>query len=674
MGTPPNKRDLSFSPHGENRSFHAYSSAEGTLPVVAPETIIHWLNFSPDAALVIDPAGTIVQLNAQAEALFGYPSGELISQPLEILLPHHLREIHRSQRDQYLHKPSARPMGTGLDLRGRRKDGSEFPVDISLRPFLLGEMVHVLGTIRDMTAQHKVAQERAQLTEQLRLQDCLLNLSHDAILVHDPQGHILSWNRGAEDLYGWKEQEVIGQVTHTLLATRFPNSRKRFVDHLEQEGGWDGDLIHVRRDGQQLIIESRQILVRDAAGQPTAVLEINRDVTERRHLEQMEQEVQSEREERLCLLQMILDHLPVGVFLMQSPHIHLLLANQAAEALWGAAGPQGQPQEDFLQQQGIQLLTPNGQPLSLDEWPSRRVIATGEPILQRQLVIRRADGVRIPIMVDALPLGKLSLLPHLSSTSTPTFSEDEQVVLMVYQDVSILKEAETLKDQFLSLATHELRTPVTVIAGFADLLLRAARSPEHLLDEWQRKKVQEMKQSCWQLAHLTEDLLDVTRMQAGQFHLERRLTDLVALTQQISKRLQATTSQHQITVQTTLVQLRARVDGCRIEQVLTNLLANAIKYSPAGGPIDITLWEEEQPHEAHFSIRDRGMGIPRAQQTYLFGRFVRAGNVQEAGIRGAGLGLYLCRELVERHGGRIWFESEEHVGSTFFFTLPMDAE
>jgi signal transduction histidine kinase len=96
------------------------------------------------------------------------------------------------------------------------------------------------------------------------------------------------------------------------------------------------------------------------------------------------------------------------------------------------------------------------------------------------------------------------------------------------------------------------------------------------------------------------------------------------------------------------------------------LLSNAIKYSPEGGPIDIIIWQDEQTHDAHFCIRDRGMGIPRAQQAHLFGRFVRAGNVQEVGIRGTGLGLYLCRELVERHGVRIWFESEEQVGSTFF--------
>lgn len=194
----------------------------------------------------------------------------------------------------------------------------------------------------------------------------------------------------------------------------------------------------------------------------------------------------------------------------------------------------------------------------------------------------------------------------------------------------------------------------------------------HELDEWQREKVQEMKQASWQLANLTEDLLDVTRIQAGQFALERRSTDLVALTRQVIKCLQATTDRHQPLFHTTAGRLWAMVDASRIEQVLSNLLSNTIKYSPEGGPVEVTLEEGAKAHEARFRIRDQGMGIPRAQQAHLFGRFVRGENVRTAGIRGTGLGLYLCRELIERHSGQISFESEEGVGSTFFFSLPCD--
>jgi signal transduction histidine kinase len=289
--------------------------------------------------------------------------------------------------------------------------------------------------------------------------------------------------------------------------------------------------------------------------------------------------------------------LPGGVFLAQGPQLRLLLANHAATALWGAEWQLGQPQEKFLQQQGIHLFTATGRPLPLDDLTGRQAMTTGEPVLHRQLVIRQPDGTRLPVLVDAIPFENLSLLPRLPQEMAPGFPSAERVVLVVYQDVSALKEAEALKDQFISLATHELRTPVTIVSGYADrLLTRAARGSGHELDAWQREKVQEMKQASWHLASLTEDLLDVTRMQAGQFQLERRSTDLVALSLQVINQFQATTDRHQLAFQTDLSQLWATVDAIRIEQVLSNLLSNAIKYSPGGGSIEVTLEEHAETH------------------------------------------------------------------------------
>jgi PAS domain-containing protein len=138
-----------------------------------------------------------------------------------------------------------------------------------------------------------------------------------------------------------------------------------------------------------VIVESRQVLVRDEQGAPSAILEINRDVTERRGLEQREREAWVEMDARLKVFQVILDRLPNGVFLVQGPHLRLLLANHAAATLWGAQWPRGQPEKEFLHQQGIQLLTANGQPLPLDDLTGRSAMTTGEPVLSRQLVIRR---------------------------------------------------------------------------------------------------------------------------------------------------------------------------------------------------------------------------------------------------------------------------------------------
>lgn len=643
-------------------------------PGVTLNTLATFLEYPPDALLVIDSTGTIVLGNTQAETLFGYSHDELPGQPVECLIPEHLRAIHVAQRTHYLQQARARPMGVGLDLMAQRKDGSRFPVDISLRPVRVEQAMCVMAAIRDMTAQRALERERIQISQRLHQQDKLISLAHDAILVRDPADHIVSWNEGAEHLYGWTAQEAIGHAAHVLLQAHVAPTPVEPDHILEQHGQWQGELTHTCRDGTQVIVESRQVLVRDDQGKPSAILEINRDITERRRMARVEQEMRAEKEARLQLLQVILDHLPGGVFLVQGPPLRLLLANRAASALWGTVWPKDQPQEEFLRQRGIGLFTANGRPLAPDDSPARRAMISGEPVLQHHLVFCQPDGTRLPLLVDAIPLEHVHLPPRFPHESALASASPERVVLVVYRDVTALEEAEALKDQFVSLATHELRTPVTVIAGYADYLLsRAAHEKGHLLDEWQRKKMQEMKQSAHHVALLTEDLLDVTRVQTGQFYLERQVTDLVTLTRQVITQLQATTSRHHLSFHTTLSYLWATVDTLRIEQVLSNLLSNAIKYSPAGGPIEVTLeeqTEQEATSSAHFLIHDQGIGIPQDQQAHLFGRFVRAENARATGIRGTGLGLYLCRELIERHGGHISFESEEGVGSTFFFSLP----
>lgn len=630
-----------------------------------------FLDYPPDALIVVDSTGTMVLVNTQVETLFGYNYDELIGQPIELLVPEHLRAAHSAQRAHYMQAARARPMGVGLDLVGQRKNGSHFPVDISLRPIQIKHTLHVIAAVRNMTAQREAERERMQISQRLRQQDKLLNLANDAILVRDPENRIVSWNEGAKHLYGWTDEEAMGQVTHLLLQTRFPISQEA-VDHtLEGQGQWQGELTHICRDGRQVIVESRQVLIRDEQGAPSAILEIDRDVTERRRLERLEQEARVEMKARLDTVQLILDEMPTGAILVRGFQGRLITANRAATNLWGAEWKQDQSMEDFLTQHGLRLFSADGRPISLSETATRHAVLTGESMHQVQQVIRRADGTSLPILVSAIPLDTLAPPPRLSAAGALVPAPSERVVLIVYEDVTALKEADALKDQFISLATHELRTPVTVIAGYTDMLLRqAVRGKEHGLDEWQSARLQEMKQATEQLAKLTQDLLDVTRVQAGQFQLHLSPTDLVALTRQVVERLQTTTERHQLSLHTTLAHLWAQVDAERVEQVLNNLLDNAIKYSPQGGPIEVTLEENAEAREALFRVYDHGMGIPHGQQVHIFGRFVRADNVRAARISGTGLGLYLCRELVERHGGHISFESEEGVGSTFFFSLP----
>ena len=629
------------------------------------------MSISPDALVIVDQAGKIVMVNELAAALFGYSLEELRQQRLEMLLPEHLHEVHIAHRKQYFAMPRTRAMGAGLQLSGRHKNGTHIPVDISLRPALLDDEPVVIGAIRDMSEQRRAERERMQQAEQIRLQAELIELAHDAILIRDSLSRVIFWNTGAEELYGWSSQEALGHISHTLLKTHFPSSQADVDASLEKHGSWEGELMHTCRDGRVAIVESRQMLVSDVQGHRTAILEIDRDITERRRLEQVMQSVHARTVARLDFLQQILDELPCSIYLVYGPNARLLLANRAAASVWGALWHVDQPMLEFLVTNGIEIFDAQGHPLTPEQFATLRAVQQGEKILHHQETIRRPNGSILPVQVNAVPLDS-SQWRDLAKEEAAQHTPQGTFALVVHQDVSALKEAEYLKDEFIGVAAHELRNPLAVLKGFAEMLLyqtRRGKGPE--LTDWQSDALEEIDEATSRLDKLTEDLLDVTRLQAGRLVVSREPTDLVALTQRMVTQRQMTTKQHVLILDTQHSSLMAEIDRERIEQVLTNLLSNAIKYSPHGGPIVLSLREEVEPHEALLSIRDRGIGIPTEQQVRIFGRFVRAENARTSEITGTGLGLYLSRELVERHGGRLWFESAEGEGSTFFMTLPL---
>ncbi|MGB8344284.1 MAG: PAS domain S-box protein [Ktedonobacteraceae bacterium] len=630
------------------------------------------LDISPDALIVVDPAGMIVMANKQAVELFGYHRGELQHQPLELLMPERFRTAHTGHRQQYFSVPRTRPMGIGLQLFGRRKDGAEFPADISLRPILLDDEPLVIGAIRNMTQRQRAERERAQQVQHIQLQAELINLARDAILVRDPINRVIFWNKGAENLYGWTSQEALGHITHTLLKTHFPTTIAAINEQIEHEGHWEGELTHTRRDGTSVIVESRQVLVRDEQGQPSAILEINRDVTERRSAEQAEQRAHARTEARLAFLQQILDALPSSVYLVYGPDARLMLANRAASSVWGAEWPIDQPMQEFIAANHIRIFDTQGRLLPPDKYATLRSIKYGETVLQHQETIRQPNGASLPVLVNAVVLPSQQ---RPEQEHDQDIQEEGPVVLVMYQGVTALKEAEVLKDEFVGIAAHELRTPLAALKGFADmLLLQTRRGHGPPLAEWQQEALEEIEQATARLVALTEDLLDVTRLQAGRLKLHPIPTDVIGLVQRVVVLLQQTTTRHRLQVFAPQMALVAVIDTGRIEQVLTNLIGNAIKYSPEGGDVTITVWEEAVAQAVGISVKDSGIGIPKHQRVQIFGRFMRADNASAWGISGTGLGLYLCRELIERHEGRLWFESEEGAGSTFSFTLPLASE
>jgi signal transduction histidine kinase len=233
-------------------------------------------------------------------------------------------------------------------------------------------------------------------------------------------------------------------------------------------------------------------------------------------------------------------------------------------------------------------------------------------------------------------------------------------------EVAERKRAEEARDEFLSVAAHELKTPLTSLKGFVQVLLRQAERGEGSEPARLTQSLKIIDEQSQKLARLVSQLLDVSRIDAGRLGLETRSTELVRLVEDAMAAARSRTSRHELSLRAPL-SLAAWVDPLRLEQVLTNLLDNAIKFSPRGGRVEVRVWRVGG--EARVAIADQGVGVPPDQRGRLFDRFFQAKGGDRMG--GMGLGLYISRQIVELHGGRIAAEFPRAGGTRLVVALPL---
>jgi PAS domain S-box-containing protein len=246
------------------------------------------------------------------------------------------------------------------------------------------------------------------------------------------------------------------------------------------------------------------------------------------------------------------------------------------------------------------------------------------------------------------------------------YDEGEKSIIQCnIRDITERKEIERRKDDFISIASHELKTPVTSLKGFAQVLQRRLKRQD---DEESLRFLAIMDKQLNKLTKLINDLLDISKMRQGKLDYREEPFDLDALSQEIVENLQAGTSTHQLLIEgRTEVQVYG--DRDRIGQVLINLLTNAIKYSPKAETVIVRVSKDQE--NAIVSVQDFGIGIAAAHHKQIFERFYQVTDPEEKTYPGLGMGLYICAEIIERHHGRIWVESRKDQGSTFSFTLPL---
>lgn len=244
-------------------------------------------------------------------------------------------------------------------------------------------------------------------------------------------------------------------------------------------------------------------------------------------------------------------------------------------------------------------------------------------------------------------------------------------IRILYKDLeeknAELKKLDQLKSDFVSTVSHELRTPLSITTEGINLILDGLTGP---INDMQKDLLQTSKESLERLKTIINDLLDISKIEAGKIEIRRGFVDLKEILQKLTDSYRRVLSTKQQEIRVVLPEEKAFlfIDGDKIIQVVTNLLNNAHKFTPQGGLIDVGLSAE--PKQVHFKIKDNGVGISEQDIPKLFGKFEQFGRTHGSGIKGTGLGLAISKALIELHGGKIWAESKMNEGTTFHFTLP----
>lgn len=311
-----------------------------------------------------------------------------------------------------------------------------------------------------------------------------------------------------------------------------------------------------------------------------------------------------------------------------------------------------------------------------DEYLASRAQDAGHLALLRAMHVR--SQIVVPLVARGRILGAISLV----SSQPGRYHADDRVMAedlghraaLAIDNARLYQEAQAaieIRNEFLSIASHELKTPLTTLLGHAQGLQRRLIR-ENLVSERDQRALNVIEQQALRLTKQIDTLLDLSRIELGRFNLNAQEVDLGALIRRIVSELEPTLERHILQAAIPDAALVIMGDAARMEQVIQNLLQNAIKYSPDGGTVAVSI--ERQGTIVVLAVSDQGVGIPEAARPHLFQRFYRANNVTGRNISGMGIGLYLVNVIVTLHHGAVEYISAEDQGSTFIVRLPLHAE
>jgi len=617
--------------------------------------------YLPDGVILLDPhdplvSWPIVECNDAACAMNGYTREELIGRTIDILHP---QAAGPRERAAYLER--LRREGTiRVEAIHRRKDGSLFSVEILTVLISLSGRELVLGIDRNINERRQAEQTRALLAT-------IVDSSEDAIIGVGLDRRILSWNRGAEQIYGYTAEEIIGQPAALLLPSDSMDEGREIVERIAR-----GERIppferpRFRKDGRHIHVSLTISPIKDSSGQILGASTIARDITARKQAE-----VALRRSE--WQYRTLANNFPNGAVMLFDHDLRYTVADGAGlrgidglsrERVEGRTIWEIHPPERIPQIEARMRAVLAGEALTVEEiYGERMFIVHFIPVRDEQGAINAGmimsqDITELKRAENALEQERALLARRVEERTADLSTANAE-----------LARAARLKDEFLASMSHELRTPLNAVLGMAEALCEETYGP---LDERQRRALQMIEESGRHLLDLINDILDLAKIGAGKLELDIAPVAVTSICQASLRLVKQSAQKKQIALESSIDPALTTIpaDARRLKQMLANLLANAIKFTPAGGRVGLEVRGDAAHNAVDFTVWDTGIGIAPEQQERLFEPFVQLDSRLARQYEGTGLGLALVYRMAEMHGGGVALSSTLGVGSRFTLSLP----
>lgn len=599
-----------------------------------------------DAIITVDEEQRIVLFNAAAETMFLFPAEDAIGQPIDRFIPERFRAGHRGHIEKFSNtNVTQRTMGTLGALYGMRANGQEFPIEASISQIDSEGEKLLTVILRDIT-QRKRAE--AAFKEQRQVLDLA------PVFILDPVNEqLVFWNTGAQQMYGWDEKQALGKTPCDLLSTVYPEPREKLQAILFARGHWEGELLHTRQDGEQIVVASHWVLHRDDHGKPKAILEVNNDITNWRRAE-----------EKLTRLATAVDQSGDSIVITDTDG-NIQYVNPAFEQTTGYSS------EEVI---GTNPRFLKGGKAKVEYYENLWKTITSGAQWTGHFTNRKKDGTLFEEEASISPVrdgaGKIVSFVAVKRDVTERMRVQEEIRQLneeleqrVADRTAQLQAANKELEAFSYSVSHDLRAPLRHINGFSQALLEDYADQ---LDACGKSYLQEVRKASQEMAQLIDDVLQLARVTRSEMHREEvSLSDLArAVIADLGKMSNGRAIDVNIEEG-----LSTRGDKRLLRIVLVNLLGNAWKFTSKESDAKITFGGGQQSNgEVTYFVRDNGAGFDMSYVSKLFGAFQRLHTAGE--FEGTGIGLATVQRIVVRHGGRVWAEGKIDEGATFYFTLP----